>query len=260
MFFDVDLIELSCEGKTRINKLIMAYKKSERDYLEHSERWSADKWKRSFKGSGLEDFLPASISDLSSVSRRDVQNIFESIRSPNQASNRQVLQAFIAAMIWGYGTTGYGPYRTQRILSSSRDERVKILRDVWDHARSGYSDAYKCLKSKIHGLGPAFGTKFIYFASDPDKRLPILDLRVSEWLIQYVTDEKQKKKLSVYPWSPSVYESYHKFCQEVATDLELKDCGVVEYVMFTDIKAQRHFSLGSSLPEWVHEFYGNHSP
>src|SRR5699024_4239650 len=78
-----------------------------------------------------------------------------------------VVTAFLASMIWGYGTTGYGPYRTARVLTSNpcaiahlteTAERAQASADggidAFDHiAESRKNTQY------LKYLGPAFGTK-----------------------------------------------------------------------------------------------------
>ncbi|MFE5339955.1 hypothetical protein ACFQ80_07020 [Isoptericola sp. NPDC056578] len=121
------------------------------------------------------------------------------------ATNRLVLDtyddgrddlAFVAAMIWGYGPSGYGPYRTSRVLSgdgqAAPDPEVRgKLRDGAAAARrDGALAGFYALNNRpgrIRFLGPAFFTKWLYFTTatgGPDDRdaAPILDLRVQRWI------------------------------------------------------------------------------
>ncbi|WP_130796629.1 hypothetical protein [Streptomyces otsuchiensis] len=71
-------------------------------------------------------------------------------------------EAFVATQVWGYGLTGYGPHRTGRILARPGSEEafraaVSLL------ANEGATAAYDRLNT-LNGLGPAFHTKFLYFA------------------------------------------------------------------------------------------------
>lgn len=116
-------------------------------------------------------------------------------------ANTDPVSAFVPAMIWGHGISGYGPFRVARVLTQSKsplnayiDESVvRKLADGYRVASeegpiAGYcrmnNDAY------IKYLGPAFFTKWLHFAtaataSDDQaeaKVAPILDQLVLNWL------------------------------------------------------------------------------
>lgn len=106
--------------------------------------------------------------------------------------------AFVAAMVWGYGKAGYGPYRTLRALSGGSaqspglDESVLArLREASEHARErGPLAGFYTLNNapgKVRGLGPAFFTKWLYFTTavdgpDDAAAASILDQRVRRWI------------------------------------------------------------------------------
>jgi hypothetical protein len=86
-----------------------------------------------------------------------------------------VLDGFLACMAWGYGQVGYGPHRVAKILDSAGQTPRTKLSSVATAAASGRAvRAYKLMADtrRLEGLGPAFGTKFIYFV---DRRGLILD-------------------------------------------------------------------------------------
>ncbi len=92
-----------------------------------------------------------------SVSRAEV---VAAVRAAQRS--RSWAEAFVATQVWGYGLTGYGPYRTGRVLAQpgAEDafaEAVSLLVD------DGACAAYERLRA-VDGLGPAFLTKFLYFA------------------------------------------------------------------------------------------------
>ena len=73
--------------------------------------------------------------------------------------------AFIAAMAWGFGMSGYGPWRTRRMLDNT-PQALQHLRQAATTVRgAGAIAGYRYLanEGRIAGLGPAFGTKFLYF-------------------------------------------------------------------------------------------------
>lgn len=110
--------------------------------------------------------------------------------------------ALIAAMAWGHGDSGYGPYRTACVLTGQRAPRgLPASRPVLDRLKvsaeltqtRGVVDAFRYLNNPgghILGLGPAFFTKWLYFVSaseghDSATVAPILDERVRCWLAHH---------------------------------------------------------------------------
>jgi len=79
------------------------------------------------------------------------------------------LDAFIAVMAWGYGRVGYGPFRVRRVLASVPDPGERLQVAAGELARGGPAAAYALLGDggvpRLPGLGPAFGTKFLYSPS-----------------------------------------------------------------------------------------------
>ena len=108
---------------------------------------------------------PAALADRAmagsaSVSRAEAEAVVRAaMRSESWA------EAFVASQVWGYGGGGLGPYRTGRILAQPDAdaviaEAVALLRDT---GAAGPTAAYERLDT-LRGLGPAFLTKFLYFA------------------------------------------------------------------------------------------------
>lgn len=82
--------------------------------------------------------------------------------------------AFMAAMMWGYGTVGYGAYRTRKILGMPNAEST-IGRAANLVATGRLRAAYESFKVKT--CGPAFFTKFFYFVglgTNPPRPLPVI--------------------------------------------------------------------------------------
>lgn len=113
-------------------------------------------------------------------------------------SESNVAAAFVVAMMWGYGTSNVGPYRTARVLTGGNAapdapvsaEVIARLTKAVDVARhDGAVEGYRYLNNDgaIHGLGPAFFTKWLYFITtrgEPHSptAAPILDALVIAWL------------------------------------------------------------------------------
>ncbi|TDC52919.1 hypothetical protein E1212_07180 [Jiangella ureilytica] len=113
----------------------------------------------------------------------------------------RVIPAFVAAMVWGHGTTGYGPTRVRSALTGQwgvasyqapvRDAEVSSkLRGAVDVVRNeGAAEAYGYMygAGRVKYLGGAFFTKWLYFVSAVDgvhgrDAAPILDTQVATWL------------------------------------------------------------------------------
>lgn len=119
------------------------------------------------------------------VSRADVLAV---VRAADQSQSWA--EAFVATQVWGYGLTGYGPYRTGQVVTQPGAEEafaeaVSLLTD------EGASAAYERLQV-LDGIGPAFLTKFLYFAGQalPGVKGPrplILDSVLAEVLRRHAT-------------------------------------------------------------------------
>jgi hypothetical protein len=122
-------------------------------------------------------------------------------------SSAAAWQAFVVVMAWGYGTVGYGAWRTARILQGDAHAPDRLASIAQQLAERGALDAYGLLGGacRLRGLGPAFGTKYLYFcpqrAAGP--RALILDRLVARWLARNVS-------VSFNPgfWSSKTYGRY----------------------------------------------------
>ena len=64
-------------------------------------------------------------------------------------------------MLWGYGTVGYGPWRTQRMFATP-DSGDMLQRAFGLIAENRIEEAYSGFR--LDRCGPSFFTKFFYFA------------------------------------------------------------------------------------------------
>ncbi|MDT0212485.1 hypothetical protein Q9R29_01180 [Rothia sp. ARF10] len=98
------------------------------------------------------------------ISRRDVFDVARQSHSSHEWTS-----LLIASYIWGQGPNGYGPHRLRQILMSAPREGRHLevcLREAVAAMHSGASvDGYRRLRGAVPGLGPAFFTKFLYFAA-----------------------------------------------------------------------------------------------
>jgi hypothetical protein len=99
---------------------------------------------------------------------------------------QQILQPFFAVMAWGYGTAGYGPSRTKRIIVANADLASRLATAARLARDAGGAEAFAYLRGhRIAYLGPAFATKFLFFAGrGTEAKLPglILDSKLRSWL------------------------------------------------------------------------------
>jgi hypothetical protein len=89
------------------------------------------------------------------VTRADLATISRAV----VAGDAQPEWLFVATMIWGFGTVGYGPYRT-RIMLDNLGVRPHLVEVVALLTAGQLAEAYKHFRVKM--CGPAFFTKFFY--------------------------------------------------------------------------------------------------
>jgi hypothetical protein len=117
-------------------------------------------------------------------------------------------RSFLAVMAWGYGRVGYGPFRVRRVLDAAPNAGVQLQAAAGAAAEGRPVEAYTCLgdhgAARLPYLGPAFGTKFLYFCSSTAKRPAlILDRLVARWLRENVGLAFNEVR-----WSVSTYTRY----------------------------------------------------
>jgi hypothetical protein len=118
----------------------------------------------------------------------------------------EALEAFVASMVWGFGGTGYAAFRTNRILAVNSDAGER-LRDVAQIvATDGPVEGYRALSKDrwLKWLGPAFGTKYLHFCSDPERPALVLDALVATWLNEFGGGIR----LRPARWSTTQYATY----------------------------------------------------
>jgi len=140
--------------------------------------WNVDPWIKAFPE--YEDFLKdLRLKNLGYLGRDIVRKALQS-----NAAEERFVEGFLAVMIWGYAGDARGPWRAKRIL----DQPI---------AKGAIASAYgKLFNGDIIGayealvgsgpdyLGPAFATKYLYFASNANVQPQpvILDSLVTQGL------------------------------------------------------------------------------
>ena len=122
---------------------------------------------------------------------------------------------FLASMMWGNGRTGYGPYRTSIALNIPRNgaDPIKVIDEVGRLAASGdIKSAYETMSNALWKIGPAFGTKFLYFASPLDNQALIFDGVVAQWSSP---DSPWNPQPSMaWSWNWKSYSEYMEWCEK----------------------------------------------
>jgi hypothetical protein len=158
--------------------------------------WNRDPWREQMHD--LADVLTVLDMLPDRVDRHTTRNI---VLSELEAG--RVLPAFVSAMIWGYGTTGFGPVRTRWILTGVGDSRAlqaPVLSSVSERLEAGTLAARQLgpLKAfqimnnagRVKHLRSAYFTKWLYFTSalqgpDDPTAAPIIDSKVASWLREH---------------------------------------------------------------------------
>lgn len=121
---------------------------------------NAEKWSDYLRDSpGLQDL----VANRTGITRRDVSQVaLESLRT------RKWTPLFTASYAWGQGLNGYGPSRLSRIVATAAqrdiDLEVTLAEAVAAMREGAATDGYARLRGALPWFGPAFFTKFLYFA------------------------------------------------------------------------------------------------
>ncbi|GAA2698791.1 hypothetical protein Apa02nite_050080 [Actinoplanes palleronii] len=148
-------------------------------------------------------------------------------------SEALAVQAFVTAMVWGYGPVGYGAFRTARVLREN-PQAAQTLREAAQVVRSeGGAAAFAWLaQHRLRYLGVAFATKYLYFCNTPGSAPAlILDRLVQRWLRQHAGCQVR------LDWQVGDYTRYLHLVGAWADELGTTP-DIVEYLMFSDTLSQ----------------------
>jgi hypothetical protein len=161
-------------------------------------RWPRERWLAAF---------PESADALQALPVRLDRGSVRAACAGAAASPTAAWQAFVVVMAWGYGTVGYGAWRTARILRRDAHAPDRLARVAQQLTEWGALGAYGLLGGacRLRGLGPAFATKYLYFCppSVAGPQALILDRLVARWLAEHAC-------VSLNPgfWSSKTYGRY----------------------------------------------------
>lgn len=129
---------------------------------------------------------------------------------------------FLWSQIWGYGRRGYGPYRVSKILQGTPRDNPTIsfsqtIGSCYETLlEDGPVEAYRLMANNywIRGLGPAFLTKFLYFAghgmSDRDHTPESLQPLILDAVVSRAIQEEYGIKFGS-GWGTERYREYLEF-------------------------------------------------
>ena len=239
---------------------------TDNDYLEQSTHWSPREWIREepmrYRGKRRKADLDGLVRHQdffrswpkAPITRK---NLFDAVLTAGDDPLR-LEEAFVLTMAWGFRPNSYGPYRTSVMLSGAKGGRptaslLAELRGILSDD-SGERDpvlaAYGAMSRQLEMCGPAFGTKWLCFASPVNNRAPILDAVVAEWLERHEV-YVGSRPISASTWSIKDYRCYLDFCRYAAAGIGCGDVGFVEYLMFTDQQYFEFSSRDDMFPEWI---------
>lgn len=179
---------------------------------------------------GLEISLPTTIDGAHYLTRGDI------FAMASDVDDDESLLSFLwHVLAWGSGTARRN--NTRRIDSCSQN--ITLLRECFDAAREGECRAaYRALVrpggAVIPWFGPAFFTKFLYFASNAaDPRCLILDARVARALqnIGWTMAPNYPSKSFSYNWYTDTYVSYCSLLTAWAAD-NATSADILERLLF----------------------------
>lgn len=247
---------LTSQAAERLKVLHEAYRASSENYMMQSTRLNLQEWSKKYlyrrNHDDEMDVLSKNNAALVRLGTRDISRaqVFD-VFSNYENGQASVLEAFVATMAWGFKPDSYGPYRTSVMLSKPRKDYAvqEVLESV--AAIDDPITAYRAMINTLEGLGPAFGTKFLYFTSPSENRAPILDAVVAEWLRLYGVRDSKDKSITSVGWNTRMYERYVNLCSEACDVLGIEDRGLVEYLMFVDSQYSDYIKQGTLQPDWV---------
>jgi len=140
-------------------------------------------------------------------------------------------ESFLAVMIWGYADDARGPWRTKRILD--QPIAIKSIPNAYRFLQAGdVIGAYEDLiDSGPEHLGPAFATKYLYFAarSDVRPRPVILDSLIADGLKRW-----GGKSINSVNATAQQYFDFLEYIEKASEQFGILPEDV-ELIMFTEI-------------------------
>jgi len=153
------------------------------------------------------------------ITRKDVVTSFKQFNR----GEKHFLYPFILTMIWGFGNSGYGTYRTNKYLQSNVNKDI-IESAFINVAQQNVEKAYGLLM-QINGLNVSYVSKLLYFATRATNQQDytlIFDLRVARSLVKLLNPEISKI-LNISPSTNYInFQNYNKLIHQWAKELNVE--------------------------------------
>lgn len=188
--------------------------------IDHRIRVDASRWQKGLAARGLPP-LEGVLADPGRilVSRGDVFAL-----GSREITQENAFQLLYYSMAWGLGGKARNLPKRLDGLAEDQEKAAELLVKAWTTARRGEpaEDVYSILttskgKARVTWFGPAFSTKFLYFAQGPEvpPRYVILDEQVAGHLHEVWPGAPTDS------WYPDTYGRYCAFMSrwaDLATD------------------------------------------
>ncbi len=140
-----------------------------------------------------------------------------------------IRELFLATMVWGYGTVGYGPWRMAHITSNIEQLDVVLFNALRAIKQGRVKAAFTVFQeAHIPFLGPAYFTKYLYFAGlgcGINHYPLIMDTRILQSL---------RALLGKQTFSDGTADDYYSYIKMLHEWAEMLDCRAdsIEYLLF----------------------------
>lgn len=168
------------------------------------------------------------------ISRKEIIKVYKDYF---QGRNKNFETPIILTFIWGFANTGYGEYRTLKIMNgkTNRQRIVNALQQINEDGINAIENAYQEL-NMIKGLGVSYISKILYFATRAkkvEKYAVIYDSRVAQALIQNCVPKSIYDIVSILPKSDFMsYRIYNDLIHKKASEYQV-DPEQLEWYLFT---------------------------
>ncbi|GAA4554817.1 hypothetical protein GCM10023175_53690 [Pseudonocardia xishanensis] len=165
---------------------------------------------------------PAGLPGSGPLWRADVFAVAASWRR-GSASARDLT---VAALLWGFGPTAYGPHRTERILAADPDgtrlarglEPLRADELTKETLQAAYVSFRRGQSAYVRGLGPAFFTKLIYFAGYRRGRGGVQPLILDKVVAGRLPVSAGPARRSSWGWRSADWIAYLQWAASTAQD------------------------------------------
>lgn len=193
---------------------------------QHPVEDQAIRWQREHWATDKLDGLQVELDAIAEGCKADGDSLLIARRHVLEMADGDAIRQFLSSMVWGYGTAGYGPERVGEIVRHAGPGLRTKLENQRHAAQLGPQQAWTSFKFSDHlrGLGPAFASKFAYFAAYERSESPlkplIVDLNTSWAMWKLIKLPRSVERQDTYV---QYVEEAHRWADEIgcrADDVE----------------------------------------